>query len=107
MSNAYYLSALLTAAICMAVVGIAILRLGLCGGCMRPRLKYTAVILSAFIAAGQPYINAKMPGIGCLALAICILLLLIDGAPPFKWYRDKNQFFDTQIYNPNLHGDDK
>lgn len=105
-TETYYVMALATSLLCVVVVGITVIRLGLCCGHLRPRFKYTAVILSSFIGAAQPYINSDMPGIGCVALAVCILILLIDGTPPFRNYKNKNNFFETQVFDSEFHGED-
>lgn len=103
----YYLMALATSFLCFLIIGICICRLNLCESKLRPRIKYTALILAASMAGMQPYYADKFPGAGALILAACIAWLLIDGAASWRSYRNiEPRALDTQIFDPDLHGDD-
>lgn len=103
----FYLSAATTSLLCVAIISIAIVRLGLCYKNTRPRIKYTTLILCAAVAGLQPYFANYFPGIGTMALAATLAILLFDGTPAFHFYKDKEQPFDTQIFDPDVHGEDQ
>ena len=99
--NSYYLTTLVTTIICMLIIGVSLIRLGLCGKKLRIQIKYTAIVLLALIAALQPYYLQYISGVAPLALASCIMLLLIDGAPALRFYKNETHEFETQIYDPH------
>lgn len=97
--NSYYLTTLVTTIICMLIIAVSLIRLGLCDKNLRIQIKYTAIVSLAFIAALQPYYLQYISGIAPLALASCIMLLLIDGAPALHLYKNETHQFETQIYD--------
>ena len=105
MTNIYYLFALGTFILCVAMMIMILVRLG-CGHCRRARLKYTVVLVAALIAAMQPYFSDRFPGLGSTVLALSMLWLLVDGVSPFRKYKDMQDCcYDTQIFDPDEHGE--
>ena len=103
----YYLTSLATSFLCLFVVGICICRLNRCKKRLRPRIKYTGLILAASVAGMQPYYAAQFPGAGALVMALCLIWLLVDGAESWRSYKDKEpQVLDTHIYDPDIDGEE-
>jgi len=102
----YSLTTFGTILICAAIIAIAIIRLRLCGGDRRARLKYTLIVSTAFTGMSQPVFIYLWPGATCLFLCAMLLIVLISGVPPLKAYKDTNDFFDTALYDPHIHGED-
>lgn len=102
----YYLSALGASLLCFFIIGICVCRLNLCKGSLRPRIKYTALILAASVAGLQPYYAEQFPGAGAVALAGCVIWLLVDGAPAWRRYRHIDHPMETQIFDPDTDGGD-
>ncbi|CAK7048538.1 hypothetical protein [Saezia sanguinis] len=108
MTTFYYLTALVTGILCFGVIAISVFRLNLCGSRLRPRFKYTALILCASVAGCQPYLSSTLQGVGSLALVGSVIWLLVDGAPAWRQYAHKGgQEFDTQIFDPETFGEDE
>lgn len=102
----YYLTSLCTSFLCFFVIGICVCRLNLCKKKLRPRIKYTALILGASVAGMQPYYADQFPGVGALILVVMVVWVLIDGAPAWRSYKNRApQPMDTQIFDPDIHGE--
>ena len=94
----YYLTALITSFLCLLVIGLAIVRLSKPENHhLKARIKYTGQVLIAVVACLQPYYAANYPGIGGMALALYVVVLLVDGVAPLKEMK-KPTFQDTNIY---------
>jgi len=104
--NIYSITTLATMMACTGILIIAILRLRLCEGGYRARCKYTLTLIGAMAGLCQPIMIYMWPGATELLLSAVLLVVLISGVPPLKAYKDSNDFFDTEIYNPRIHGED-
>lgn len=104
MNETYYVMALVAAVISVRVIYIAIVRLSICRGNIRPRIKYTFIILCTSSAALQPYF-LDMPALGRVLLTICLWWVLTDGASAYRTYKNKDKeqnfkSFDTRLFDP-------
>lgn len=106
--NIYSITMIATMLVCIVIMAIAIIRLRLCEGKggRKARLKYTLIVSSALMGIGQPVFFYAWPGLTALCLSMMFLVALISGVPPLKAYKDSNEFFDTALYDPTLHGDE-
>lgn len=102
----YNVTTIVTMLICVALMAIAIIRLRLCEGGRKARLKYTLIVSSALMGIGQPVLIYMWPGAAELFLSTTLLIALVSGVPPLKAYKDSNDFFDTELYDPRLHGEE-
>jgi len=102
----YSITMLLTALVCIAIVVIAIIRLRVCEGGHRARLKYTLVVSSGFVGVVQPVLFFIWPGAAALCLSAMFLVVLVSGVPPLQAYKDTDEFFDTSLYDPRIHGEE-
>lgn len=103
----YYITTILTMLMCLAISVIALIRLRLCNGEYRPRRKYTFVLSVALFGVAQPILGHIWPGATAMFLSMMFLVLLIKGVPPFREYKDTNDFFDTNLYDVDLHGEEE
>lgn len=102
--NMFNITIICTMLICLLIVIIAIIRLRLCQGSRRARLKYTLILVCAIMGICQPVSIYIWPGSTELLLSLVLLTVLLTGVPPLKAYKDSNDFFDTEIYDPHIHG---
>ena len=102
----YNVTMLVTMLVCVAIVVIAIVRLRVCEGGHRARLKYTLVVSSAFIGATQPVFASIWAGSAALWLSVMLLIVMVWGVPPLQAYKDTDEFFDTSLYDPAIHGEE-
>jgi len=102
----YDFTTLGTMLICIAIAMIAIIRLRLCNGRRKPRLKYTLIMSSSLIGMAQPVLAYSWPGATALCFSAMFLIVLVWGIPPLRQYKDSNDFFDTALYDPHIHGED-